>query len=237
MNRGERQQSVLGLLKELNDLEPLKELFWSELNYTRINRPLFRRGWTEKASQALADDPLLFAVGGQDDAFHVIYLRLASDSLLLGLERPVVSRLLRDHPYSLFIFSNESRSYWHFLNVRFEQEVKKRRVFRRITIGPEERLRTATEIELMRRLAPTNKGACHAPLRRKPKSIGSIIAGFKSAVTRRINEARALPGAPVWQRNYYEHVIRNESDLNGIRDYIASNPMRWHEDENNLGKL
>lgn len=87
------------------------------------------------------------------------------------------------------------------------------------------------------RRAPTNRGACHAPLRRKPKSIGSIIAGFKSAVTRRINEARALPGAPVWQRNYYEHVIRNESDLNGIRDYIASNPARWHEDENNLGRL
>ncbi len=37
----------------------------------------------------------------------------------------------------------------------------------------------------------------------------------------------------LWQRNYYEHIIRNKDDLNAIREYIAMNPMRWAEDEEN----
>lgn len=106
MARPERQQTVLDLLKNLRGMEPLKELFWSELNYQRINKPLSRGGWSETAATALAEDPLLFAGGGQDNDFHIIYARLTSDKLLLGLERPVVSRLLRDHPYALFVFSN-----------------------------------------------------------------------------------------------------------------------------------
>ena len=63
-------------------------------------------------------------------------------------------------------------------------------------------------------------------LRRKSCTLGSIIAGFKSAVTKRINELRKTPGAPVWHRNYYEHVIRNEDDLNLTRDYILNNPLK-----------
>jgi Transposase and inactivated derivatives len=70
-------------------------------------------------------------------------------------------------------------------------------------------------------------------LHRKPRSLSSFIAGFKSSATKRINETRGLPGVPVWQRNYYEHVIRNEESLNEIRQYIAENPMRWAEDEEN----
>jgi hypothetical protein len=67
----------------------------------------------------------------------------------------------------------------------------------------------------------------------KPKSIGSFIAGFKSTVTKQINELRGTPGAKLWQRNYYEHVIRDEDDLNRIRQYILDNPARWDKDENN----
>lgn len=37
----------------------------------------------------------------------------------------------------------------------------------------------------------------------------------------------------IWQRNYYEHVIRDEDDLDNIRQYIANNPLQWAEDENN----
>jgi REP element-mobilizing transposase RayT len=48
--------------------------------------------------------------------------------------------------------------------------------------------------------------------------------GFKAATTTRINEIRQSPGAPVWQRNYYEHVIRNDHELQRIREYIAYNP-------------
>jgi putative transposase len=63
-----------------------------------------------------------------------------------------------------------------------------------------------------------------APLRRKSNSVGSIVAGFKSATTKHINVYRNTPGQPVWQRNYYEHVIRNDHDLTSIRQYIADNP-------------
>ena len=66
-----------------------------------------------------------------------------------------------------------------------------------------------------------------------PRSLGSFIAGFKSAVTKRINALRGTPGARVWQRNYYEHIIRNERALNAIRRYIAENPQRWHLDRHN----
>jgi REP element-mobilizing transposase RayT len=53
-----------------------------------------------------------------------------------------------------------------------------------------------------------------------------FIVGFKSAATERINALRGTPSAPVWQRNYYEHIIRDEKSLNRIRQYIAENPLR-----------
>jgi hypothetical protein len=52
-------------------------------------------------------------------------------------------------------------------------------------------------------------------------------------VTKRINELRHTPGAPIWQRNYYEHIIRDERALNAIRRYIQENPLRWHLDREN----
>ena len=59
------------------------------------------------------------------------------------------------------------------------------------------------------------------------------MAGFKSAVTRRINDLRGTPYMAVWQRNYYEHVIRNEDDLDEIREYIVNNPLKWDLDSEN----
>jgi putative transposase len=78
-------------------------------------------------------------------------------------------------------------------------------------------------------------GGAHgrAPLHRQPRSLASFIAGFKSAVTKRINEHRDTPGASVWQRNYYEHIVRNEESLARIREYILTNPLRWHLDQEN----
>ena len=75
-----------------------------------------------------------------------------------------------------------------------------------------------------------------APLRRAPRSLGAIVAGFKSAATKRVNEGRRTPGHPLWQCNYYEHVIRNEPDLDRIRRYIyytVTNPIKWAEDSLN----
>ncbi len=48
--------------------------------------------------------------------------------------------------------------------------------------------------------------------------------------TRHINQLRATPGAPFWQRNYWEHIIRNDQSLHRIRAYIRDNPVRWAED-------
>jgi REP element-mobilizing transposase RayT len=62
-------------------------------------------------------------------------------------------------------------------------------------------------------------------------SLPTIIRSFKSAVTKRINEIRNSPSVPVWQRNYHEHVIRNEADYNRIAEYVAANPHRWIEDK------
>ena len=64
-------------------------------------------------------------------------------------------------------------------------------------------------------------------------SVGAIVGQFKSTVTKRMNEIHNIPGRPVWQRNYYEHIIRDEGELNRIREYIINNPARWAEDENN----
>lgn len=70
-----------------------------------------------------------------------------------------------------------------------------------------------------------------ASLGRTRGSVGSMIAGFKSAATRRINDARNTTGARVWQRNYYERIIRNEAEQARIREYIATNPQHWADDE------
>jgi REP element-mobilizing transposase RayT len=64
----------------------------------------------------------------------------------------------------------------------------------------------------------------------KQKSIGSMVAGYKSTVTKQINILRNIPGAPEWQRNYYEHIIRNEESYYRISEYIKSNPMKWLDD-------
>ncbi len=70
-------------------------------------------------------------------------------------------------------------------------------------------------------------------LGRPPRSLGSFIAGFKAATTRRINILRDTPGAAFWQRNYWERIIRDEDEMNRIRQYIIENPMRWEEDQEN----
>lgn len=64
-------------------------------------------------------------------------------------------------------------------------------------------------------------------------SLPTIIRAFKSAVTRRIHQTPGTPGAPVWQRNYYERIIRNDEALNRIRAYILNNPLKWALDREN----
>jgi type I restriction-modification system DNA methylase subunit len=141
----ELQQSVSNSLKNLNSLDGLKKLFWSQLNYERVNKTLSRRGWTPRVDNELAEDPLLLASGGTDNAFQIIYARLKSEQLTRDRERLVVNSLLKDHPYALFVFSNQTQSRWNFINVKYDNTIEKRKLFRRITVGEGEQLRTATE--------------------------------------------------------------------------------------------
>jgi putative transposase len=86
---------------------------------------------------------------------------------------------------------------------------------------------------------PQMERATHAsPPRGTPRgSIGAIVGSYKSAVSKRINQLRHTPGAPVWQRNYYDHIIRDEKDWERIHTYISANPAQWVRDEENPERI
>lgn len=159
----ERKQTVMKILEQLQGLDALKELFWTELNYERENQPLSMRGWPDSARSAMADDPILFASGGEDQAFHVVYCRLASAGLQRNLERPVVCQLIREHPYCLLVFSDTAQTTWHFLNIKYDEKAEKRRLFRRITVQADRGLRTAAERLQMIDLASMGKDLSGIP--------------------------------------------------------------------------
>jgi REP element-mobilizing transposase RayT len=54
-----------------------------------------------------------------------------------------------------------------------------------------------------------------------------MIQNFKSISTRKANRLRQAPSTPLWQRDYYEHIVRDQIDLERIQRYIAANPARW----------
>ena len=88
-----------------------------------------------------------------------------------------------------------------------------------------------------RRCAPTENRAPtkdHVPIGRLvASSIPAIIRAYKSAVTYRINALREMPGTPLWQRNYYEHIVRDDKEFWAIVNYIHDNPLNWQEDQEN----
>lgn len=75
--------------------------------------------------------------------------------------------------------------------------------------------------------APTPPTAPATPSRH---GLPEIVRGFKTWSARRVNALRHATGDALWQRNYYEHIIRNDRELNAIRQYIASNPSQWATD-------
>lgn len=86
-----------------------------------------------------------------------------------------------------------------------------------------------------RHAVPVRRNACRVPTTErfgKPVSgsFPTVVRSFKSAVTRHINILRNTPGNRLWQPNYWEHIIRNETELHRIREYIQNNPARWQED-------
>lgn len=85
------------------------------------------------------------------------------------------------------------------------------------------------------------KPARTKPARTKPvpttgvrrHGLPEIVRGFKTFSARRINQTRQAPGVSVWQRNYHEHIIRDEASLRRIREYILNNPVQWALDREN----
>ena len=69
----------------------------------------------------------------------------------------------------------------------------------------------------------------------KHGSLGAIIGSYKSAVSHRINKEYNATG--IWQRNYYEHIIRNEREMDNIWRYIEANPAQWDGDDENPSNI
>lgn len=65
----------------------------------------------------------------------------------------------------------------------------------------------------------------------RPRSLSAFVAGYKSAVTRRINQLKSSPGKSVWKRNFHDRIIRNQRELSAIRKYIQENPAKWELDQ------
>ncbi|NIS78648.1 MAG: transposase [Anaerolineales bacterium] len=74
-------------------------------------------------------------------------------------------------------------------------------------------------------------GSRTAPTNPPRKPLGRLIGAFKTVSSKWINEIRASPGIPLWQRNYYDRVIRNQGELDRIRQYIDDNPQNWELDK------
>ena len=83
------------------------------------------------------------------------------------------------------------------------------------------------------RTASTTRTAPTRPDQPKRKPLGRLIGAFKTGSTKRVNQIHKTPGAKLWQRNYYERIIRSEKELNRIRAYIAQNPAKWEFDREN----
>ena len=72
---------------------------------------------------------------------------------------------------------------------------------------------------------------------RRPRSLSTLISGFKAYSTKCINEHRQTPGQRLWQPSFHEHIIRNDKELAQLREYIVNNPLKWHLDRENPERL
>ena len=81
--------------------------------------------------------------------------------------------------------------------------------------------------------SPNEPGAGYKPAPTRRHTLSEVIRGFKTFSARHINRLRGGTGQPLWQRNFYEHVIRDETTLAAIREYVVNNPAKWSEDKDN----
>ena len=80
---------------------------------------------------------------------------------------------------------------------------------------------------------PKQGAASSAPTKDISPRLGDVVRAFKSVSAINVNRFLSRLGVPLWQRNYYDHIIRNEESLNRVREYIETNPLRWELDREN----
>jgi len=80
------------------------------------------------------------------------------------------------------------------------------------------------------------EGEINARMERRRMRLPLVVGYLKMNSAKRINEIMGTQGTPVWQRNYYEHIIRNEEEYQRIQAYIESNPVHWSDDEENSAR-
>jgi len=102
-------------------------------------------------------------------------------------------------------------------------------------VRPEDGVRPKDGVRPEDGVRPINQDVHGASLRRAPRSLGSVMAGFKASVTSRAK--RELNIAGIWQRNYYDHIIRNDRELGNIQWYIRNNPLNWQLDRDNMQNI
>ena len=68
---------------------------------------------------------------------------------------------------------------------------------------------------------------------RRNMLLSKVVGYFKMNTAKHINQILNRSGQPFWQRNYYEHVVRNDAELLRIRMYIQNNPLKWELDRDN----
>lgn len=89
---------------------------------------------------------------------------------------------------------------------------------------------TTTMMTMTSSLSPPKRSS-------KQYSISEIIRGFKTFTARKINDLQNTQGRPFWQSRFYDRIIRDEGELNRIRQYICDNPLHWENDRNNAEYL
>src|SRR5829696_2674950 len=71
------------------------------------------------------------------------------------------------------------------------------------------------------------------PTKIKFETLSNIVGAFKTTAATRVNKLRGIVGVPVWQKSFYDRIVRNNHELNCIQEYIRYNPVKWDEDREN----
>ena len=177
------QQRILDSLQDFHGIESLRATFLHGIKLRRTKTPqspamtgMKPTHPTRRTIRSCSRRP------ADNSDFQLIYTRLNSERLPLTAERPIISRLLNAHPYALFIFSNREQTDWHLVNAKYDpNHPDKRRLYRRITIGPTEKLRTASE-----RIAILDSHSLDSPLEIQSRhddafDVEAVTKGFFNA--------------------------------------------------------